>query len=155
MDREIGWIASAVFLCVGVAFLVASLQIPAGTAMTLGPGVVPTAMSVAVIALAGVALVLDLRRPQPGRAVTLRDLLTGAVPLVLLVAAYAQTMVWVGYLPATVLAAVAAFRLFGNPWSTSLLHGGIGGAAFYVIFIRAMGIYDPPGTLFDSSAWLM
>ena len=157
MDIRINWITSVIFLAAGCAVFAASLSIPSGTSTTLGPAVVPRAVSLLMIGMALASLVWEWRAAQDAdrpSKMTPRDLLFRAGPLIAMIAVYALLMVWFGYLAATILAGFAAFRLFGNGWRASALHAGLAGVLFYLGFIRLMGIYDPPGRLIDTMAWL-
>jgi len=152
MDRNIGWFTTAVFLAFGGAFFLASLTIPGGTSTTLGPAVVPRAVSLMMVILAAIVLVADFRTRDKGpikQDITPRDLLFRAGPLIALIAVYGQFMLWFGYLIATLLSGYIAFRLFGNSRKASALHSILAGTLFYFCFVYLLGIYDPPGSLID------
>ncbi len=67
------------------------------------------------------------------------------LPCILLLAAYAQTQIWVGYPLATFLSGVLIFRLFRNGWLFSILQSVIATLVLYLLFFRVLKLYNPPG----------
>lgn len=155
MNRNIGWIATPIIAITGVVFFWHSLDIPAGSSDAIGPRLVPMLMSGAAILLCLPLIYHDLRSHRranwANHDITIEALLMTAGPMILMVAVYGNLLAWFGYLLSTIACGVVVFRLFGNSFRTSLIHGIFGGVIFYVIFIRLMGIYDPSGTILDIS----
>lgn len=158
MSRNIGWIVNILVLLVGLVFLWQSVAIPGGAADAVGPRAVPLFISLIVVALSLGLIVLRRRHPDSATTdipITVRHLFLESGPLMLLVAIYAQLFYWTGYLAATFVIALVVFRLFSNSWRLSLVNAVIGSLLFYFVFIRGMGIYDPPGALLDLSELLI
>ncbi|MDH5749823.1 MAG: tripartite tricarboxylate transporter TctB family protein [Rhodospirillales bacterium] len=60
-----------------------------------------------------------------------------------------------GYLVSTVIALAAVLYMFGTRRLSRLVPVSVmGGAVYYLVFIRLMGIYDPPGSIIDMAPLL-
>lgn len=69
-------------------------------------------------------------------------------------ALYVLMFQWFGYLLATLICAVPIYSSFGNRGSFSLLVVPlIAIALFYSLFFGAMGLFDLPGSLIDTTQW--
>lgn len=158
MNRNIGWIVNVLVLVIGLVFLQQSMGIPGGGSDAVGPRAVPLIISLIVVLLSLWVIVLNRLKPGSAAAdseITVRHLFLESGPLMLLVAVYAQLFYWSGYLASTFVIALFVFRLFSNSWKLSLANAAGGSLLFYFVFIKGMGIYDPPGALVDLSQFLI
>ncbi|MGQ7843818.1 tripartite tricarboxylate transporter TctB family protein [Granulosicoccus sp. 3-233] len=158
MSRNIGWVVNLLILIIGLVFLQQSWGIPTGGSDSVGPRAVPLVISLIVVFLSLCIMVVNLLRPDiPAKddEITVRNLTLESGPLMLLVAVYAQLFYWSGYLASTFIIALLVFRLFSNSWKLSLANAAGGSLIFYLVFIKGMGIYDPPGALVDISQLLI
>lgn len=156
MKQHIDWLPAVFFLLFGLVFFYAATQIGAEYGGGDGGKILPFAASLCIIVLAARLVYSDFFQQQElsspaDEGIVLGEFLLASGPLLLLVAVYGLFHIWFGYLLATLLCSVLAFRLFGNGWLASLLHSLIGAAILYVLFIKVLRVYDPPGELIDLS----
>lgn len=82
-------------------------------------------------------------------AIEVRPFALLVLPMIGLIAVYAQGQVLFGYLSATFVTGVLIFRLFANGWLASILHSLIGTTVLYLLFFKLLNLYNPPGRWFD------
>ena len=155
MKRNLDWLPALAFAAFGGTYLYASLQVAEAFSGGYGHRTVPLAMSVLVLCLSAWLLVSrshDVAEPRSadgsGR-IHLEDFAARSCPLIVLMAVYGLCQTWFGYIAATLICGTAAFRLFGNSWIASLLHGAAGTAVLYALFFILLNLYEPPGSVFD------
>lgn len=113
---------------------------------------VPLAMSIFVVVLATGLLARQVRSEEIGQDsshLEPRSFFFLVLPVMCLLAAYAQAQIWFGYAAATFASGVLIFRLFGNSWIVSILHGAVATVALYILFFKLLKLYNPPGRLLD------
>ena len=152
MARRIDWLPALVFSIFGALFFREAFQI---TTFGQGSGgkIVPIGASglVLLLGLAQLFLVLAGRNRDTTEHISAREFLVHSGPIILLMGAYGYFHGWFGYLVATLICAVIAFRLFENSWRQTLVHSVIGALVLYFVFIRTLGVYDPAGSVIDIS----
>nr|WP_280520617.1 tripartite tricarboxylate transporter TctB family protein [Phaeobacter sp. J2-8] len=149
---------NVVILVFGLVFLFEAIKIPAGFADSIGPRLVPVSVAIATIGLTLLLMLVDWRTADPEETshdITARNLLVQAGPMLMLAVLSGLMIGWLGYLLATAIGGVVIFRLFANSWRLSLANGLACAIVFYLLFIKGMGIYDPPGTILDISNYLI
>ncbi|MDE0537825.1 MAG: tripartite tricarboxylate transporter TctB family protein [Rhodospirillales bacterium] len=160
---NINWLPNLILLLFAIVFAVEALQISTDED-SIGARMVPLGMSVIMTALVVIQIANDLRARRSigvdidlateaagAGTISLHGFLTRSAPLIVLMAVYGVFHVWFGYLIASVLTGYLVFRLFGNNLKTILIHGTVGSALLFVIFVKLLNIYDPPGSLIDIS----
>lgn len=153
MGKKLDWLPSATFLLFGGIFFFASLNI-----QSFGGGnggrLIPMATSGLVALLSALLLIrLWVGKDQISSThIDAKEFLAYSGPLIALMALYALFHNWFGYLVATFLCGLAAFKLFGNSWLNSLLHATAGTLVLYFTFVTLLGVYDPPGRMINFSA---
>ena len=158
VKRDLDWLPSLTFAVFGAVYLHSSLQIAESFSGGFGHRTVPLAMSTLVMCLAGwifAEQVLTRPKGSPKRDaqdIDMAAFFTRASPVAMLMALYGLCHIWFGYLAATLVSGVLAFRLLGNPWLSAVIHGIAGTAILYVLFIRLLNVYDPPGIILDLTA---
>lgn len=125
----------------------------------VGPEFVPTVLSWLLIGLGLLSAVARIIMKEPDDATRL----TVPLPALLWMGAitgfgllYFLLFLATGYLLATVIALAVVLVAFGvrSPIQVSL-QSVLGGLAYFIIFIRVMKVYDPPGSLIDISTFLI
>lgn len=171
MDRNIGWITNIVFLIFGIVFFVESLSVPPGPAGLIGPRTVPLSISIIVIFVGALLIYFDMKSAKRSSSkqrtpashdsvasvkkdITPRELIYFAGPVFLLTAVYGVFLYWFGYLLSTWIVALVGFSLFHNSKKIALINAIVGSLIFYYLFIKLMGVYDPPGRMIDLSGLL-
>ncbi|MGP1396665.1 MAG: tripartite tricarboxylate transporter TctB family protein [Inquilinaceae bacterium] len=135
----------------GLFLLTATADIRVDEAGLVGPRLVPRIVCGAAIGLglmlAVAAMVGAGKRAARGGDTALPLRAAAVVGLGLL---YVPLLGAFGYFIATVIAAAAIFRLFGTRRLVPLCLGALATAAlWYLVFIRVMGVFDPPGWIFS------
>ncbi len=163
---KINWLSNLVLLLFGLVFAAEALRIPSD-GESIGARLVPFWMSVIMALLVAVQIVNDLRSRAAGQVelesaepfsgdaglILVDRFLYRSAPLVLLMGLYAVFQLWFGYLLASLLISYLVFRIFGNDLKTILIHGTVGSVLLFLLFVKLLNIYDPPGSLIDLS-WL-
>ena len=155
MHKEINWLPALAFFLFGAIYLIASLRIVESFDGGYGHRTVPLSMSLELLIQAGWQLFRkvvssSLADAEPScEAIILREFLSHAGPLVLLMALYGAMQVWFGYMPASLVCGIALFRLFGNGWKASLIHTAVGVGTIYILFFKLLNLYDPPGRILE------
>lgn len=156
MTRHLEWLPAALFLGFGLVFLVASWMIPAPWGGGHGNRTVPVFASLLVVILSAAQVFFALRDGVAENADRLvpQELIGRVLPLIVLIAFYALLQIWFGYLLATIISALIAFRLFGNSWQAALMHTALGTVLLYLLFVRGLGLFFSPGRLFDLTSFI-
>lgn len=136
-----------------------TVQIDTEAGLFEGPRLLPSIVGTGLLMLSAGLAVHAVSRMAVGAAVRgradpvdLRGFVRVSAPLLVLLFSYVALLNGFGYLLATVLAAPAAFLLFGNRGPLQVLVLPIMLAVlFYVLFFHLLGMFDPPGTVLDLS----
>jgi hypothetical protein len=136
-----------------------TVQIDTEAGLFEGPRLLPSIVGTGLLMLsAGLAahaawrIATGAPSGGPPEPVDWRGFARVAAPLLVLLFSYVALLIGFGYLLATVLAAPAAFLLFGNRGPLQVLVLPIMLAVlFYVLFFHLLGMFDPPGTVLDIS----
>lgn len=130
-------IAASAFMATGFGALWVARDYPVGTVTRMGPGFVPIAISILLIACAAVVAVQSRSLPQSETRPRLR-------PFIFImggILAWALLVDRVGFVPSTVVLVLACASVeIGSTWRSSLLLATGLCAAGYAIFIRGLGI---------------
>lgn len=113
---------------------------------------VPLGVSIFVLLLCFVVFILDRIKPgltNSNGSIEARTLLVLVLPMLALMALYAQGKTWLGYELATFIVGIVIFRLFGNSLLKSAMHSVIATALLYTIFFKLLKLYNPSGTLLE------
>lgn len=143
----------------GAAVWWGTLRIDTSAGLLEGPRLLPTLVASGLVVLsAGLAVHaagrLLARSPDGDGSSTAEwsGFIRVAAPLLALVFVYVALLNGFGYLLATALTAPTAFLLFGNRGWQQVVVLPVGLAVlFYVLFFQLLGMFDPPGAVFDLS----
>ncbi len=134
-------VAGLLFAAFGVLAVVVSSSYAMGSASRMGPGYLPRALGVLLIAF-GAALALRGLRPGAGARVR-----WNVVPLLVVLAAvglFSMAAKWLGVVASTLLLVVVASAVSGEfRWREALISGLVLGAAAVAVFVYALGIPLP------------
>lgn len=136
-----------------------TLRIDTGAGLLDGPRLLPTLVASGLMVLsAGLAvhavgrLIARSSEGDGASAAEWRGFIRISAPLLALVFLYVVLLNGFGYLLATMLTAPMAFLLFGNRgWRQALILPVGLAVLFYVLFFHLLGMFDPPGAVFDLS----
>lgn len=153
MGQKLDWLPSATFLLFGGLFFYASMNIQSFGGGN-GARLIPMTTSGLVASLAALLLLHRRFRKEESSSTPIiaKEFLLYSGPLIALMAVYALFHNWFGYLVATFLCGLAAFKLFSNSWVSSVLHATAATLVLYFAFVTLLGVYDPAGRLIDFSA---
>jgi putative tricarboxylic transport membrane protein len=141
-------ISGIVFMLIGAAVLVASLNYPVGTLQKPGGGFFPLLAAALLVGLSAVFTVQCFARRLPGGAAeetgpgskALRRIAFGVAALV----AYRYLIPVVGFAPSTALFIFALSRFLENAsWARSLIFAVLAAAASYYLFQVVLKIQMP------------
>lgn len=124
----------------------------------VGPDLVPVIVAWLIVILGvimGIQGLLFPGKERPsGPPVTRQGMMLNAT-IIGLGFLYLLLFVAVGYLVSTIAALAAILVLFGTrqPLPVAVMSVA-GGGVYFLVFVRLMGIYDPPGSLIDLSRLL-
>lgn len=153
MNIALNWLTNLVFVIFGVVFLYAALNIGESFSGGSGHRVLPIFLSTSILILSIIVFARELIRGSVAdvgnHPITAREFLLHAVPLILLMFLNGFGQIWFGYVASTFFCGALVFRLFGNNWFKSFLHGAIGSIVLYGLFFRLMGLYSQPGSIID------
>jgi len=154
MENRLNWLPALAFFMFGCVFLFAAFQIQSFGGGN-GSRIMPIATSALVLILSALLLVLHFREQDLSgdSDIVAGEFLLYSGPLIALMAIYAVFHTWFGYLSATFVCGIAAFKLFGNSWLASLIHAVAGTAILYFTFVSLLNVYDPPGRVFDVNSF--
>lgn len=147
MNFTLNALPAASFLLFGLVMIYGSVTMDPSFSGSNQHRWVPLGMSIFVSLLAAWLLIRErFFAPEEG----VEDLSPNSfyllvLPCILLLAAYAQAQIWVGYPLATFLSGVLVFRLFRNGWLFSILQSAIATLVLYLLFFRVLKLYNPPG----------
>lgn len=155
-NRRIGNLLGAfLFIGIGLFFLIQAQKIETNQADLIGPSLVPSIVSILLIALGIVTgiraliynkgLEVSTQSKSPGLQTYLK-----LAAITLLGFFYIWAFEAFGYLGSTFLVSVTIMYIFGIRKITRLtIFAVIGSISYYIMFVKVMKIYDPPGTLIN------
>ncbi|CCQ75241.1 tripartite tricarboxylate transporter TctB family protein [Magnetospira sp. QH-2] len=130
----------------------------------VGARFIPLVLSVSMLILGGIGMAYAAtinapKEPEPAQNQASQVSLTGMLFRIGVLTAlgffYLFLMGALGYALSTFVVLVMCLVLFGNKRPIPvILMSLIGTAIYYVVFVKQLGIYDPPGWLIDVSSFL-
>lgn len=133
-------------LLLGALYLALAAQLPMHTLAGPGAGFFPVVVGILLIASGVVAaFARGALQVEPTSRVGLAKV---AATLACLFA-FCALLPILGYLASAILLSVAALRLFGTSWTTSLLVGAALAVSTWAIFVPLLGLTLPAGSLFS------
>jgi hypothetical protein len=135
-------VGSLVMLAIGIGGIVLSVQLGVGTASSPGPGTWPLAVSVLITVLALLQAVVGRHGGRDGEKFTRYSWITlvGFLTLIVMVV----LIPLIGFeIPSLLLCIVWMRFLGGESWRSTILYSLLVVAAFYAIFIAALGTSIP------------
>ena len=150
-----GLVRALIFIGIGLFSLLQAQQAETNQEGLIGPALVPSVVRILLIILGfatGVRAILFNRYTLPdsqGKDLGLQTYLKLAA-ISLLGFCYIWAFVAFGYLLSTCLLLLAVLFLFGTRNIPKLvLYGVCGSIVYYLVFVKVMKIYDPPGLLIN------
>ncbi len=155
-----GLLGAFMFIGVGLFFLIQAQKAETNQADLIGPSLVPSVISILLMVLGIVTGVhalffnkkadVSTRSKGPGLQTYLK-----LFAITLLGFFYIWAFSAFGYLVSTLLMLVIILYIFGIRKKTRLAAIAIiGSISYYLVFVKLMKIYDPPGTLINFQALL-
>jgi putative tricarboxylic transport membrane protein len=149
-----------VIFCIGAFLLWSAEDIPVSGEDDFGARSLPRAISTMIAVLGAIwsAIYFVKWRHSVDKIVAQtrnRYLFTRIIPLMLSSFVYAFLFQWFGYLVSTFLIAIPVLYLFGHTsvqkvLMTTVVVTGL----YYFIFIKALGVFDPGGSIFNINKFL-
>lgn len=145
-------------VCLGVFTLFQAGAIGNRHGEEIGPDLVPTIVSWLIVifgVMMGLESVLFPSSEKTSKPLVTRDGIILNAIIIGIGFLYFILFLAVGYLVSTIIALGAILYMFGTrqPLRVALI-SVIGGGVYFLVFIRLMGVYDPPGSIIDLSALL-
>ena len=146
-------------VCLGVFAVFQAGSIGNRHGEEIGPDLVPTIVSWLIV-IFGVMIALESVLLPSGektsKPLVTRDGVILNATIIGIGFLYFLLFLAFGYLVSTIIALGAILYMFGTrqPLRVGLI-SVIGGGVYYLVFIRLMGVYDPPGSIIDMSRLLV
>jgi len=153
-------LGSLMFIGIGLFFLIQAQKVETNQADLIGPSLVPSIVSILLIILGistGMRALFFSKSPVSSAQTKSHGLQTylKLAAITLLGFFYIWAFGAFGYMGSTFLVFVAVMYIFGIRKTTSLAtFAAIGSISYYLVFVKLMRIYDPPGSLVDLQAFL-
>jgi hypothetical protein len=153
-----GVLLSMGIVCLGVFALFQASAIENRHGEEIGPELVPTIVSWLIVIFGVLIAVQSILFPdtdKPSKPLVTRDGIILNAVIIGIGFLYFFLFLAFGYLVSTIIALGAVLYMFGTrqPLRVALI-SVIGGGVYYLVFIRLMGVYDPPGSIIDLSRLL-
>jgi len=153
-------LGSFMFIGIGLFFLVQAQKVETNQANLIGPSLVPSIISILLIVLGiitGVRALFFIKGAEVSAQSKGHGLQTylKLSAITLLGFFYIWAFEAFGYLASTFLVSVIIMYIFGIRKITRLAtYAVVGSISYYLVFVKLMKIYDPPGALINVQSLL-
>jgi len=153
-------LASLLFIGIGLFFLIQAQKVETNQADLIGPSLVPSVVCMLLIILGistGVRALFFVKKTKISQQNKDQGLQTylklGAITL--LGFFYIWAFDAFGYMGSTFLVFIVVMYIFGIRKITRITtFAAVGSISYYLVFVKLMKVYDPPGTLINLQAFL-
>ena len=146
------WAANLALLLLGLAFVIASLQLNFGSVHRPGPGFLPFWTALGLILVAGFSLAREFVESHRRRSAAAERLFDSSVlnviATIVILTAYAFGVEWLGYNVSTSVLFILLFKLAGfRSWLSTLITALLTTSLSYLFFGLWLGVRFPKGVL--------
>ncbi len=153
-------LGSIMFTAIGLFFLIQAQKVETNQADLIGPSLVPSIVSILLIILGistGVRALFFIKKTEVSEQSKSHELQTylKLTAVTLLGFFYIWAFEAFGYMGSTFLVLVTVMYIFGIRKTTRLASfAAVGSVSYYLVFVKLMKIYDPPGSLVNLQSFL-